>query len=105
MKRLFARPAILISVVLLLTVFLGCANYGVLLRAQIVPPPVMDITLGPFDVRSWVDYDPPCGPHPYCQGGLEFRSTIFYISLFFHNPAAPHTSRRILFVRLPLGSP
>jgi hypothetical protein len=99
MLRLFARPVVAIGVVVLLAILLGCANFGVLLRAQIVPPPIVDIALGPYDLRSWVDYDPPCGAHPYCQGA---RSKVFYVSLFIHNPTA--RDQMVQFVRLPLAS-
>ena len=102
MQRLIARPIILISVVTVLVLILGVANYGVLLHEQIVPPPIIDIALGPYGVRSWVDYDPPCGAHPYCQGA---RSKIFYVSLFIHNPRASGAPQMIQFVRLPLASP
>ena len=102
MLRLFARPVVVIGVVMLLVILLGCANYGVLLHAQIVPPPIVDIALGPYGVRSWVDYDPPCGAHPYCQGA---RSKVFYVSLFIHNPAAPGAPLIVQFVRLPLAPP
>jgi hypothetical protein len=99
MLRLFARPVIVIGMVMLLVILLGCANFGVLLYAQVVPPPIVDIALGPYGVKSWVDYDPPCGAHPYCQGA---RSKVFYVSVFIHNPAAPGAPQMVQFVRLPL---
>ena len=99
MLRLFARPVV-VGVVILLVVLLGCANYGMLLHAQIVPPPMVDIVLGPYDVKSWVDYDPPCGAHPYCQGA---HSKVFYVSLFIHNPTATDAPQMVQFVRLPLA--
>jgi len=102
MLRLFARPVAVIGVVMLLLLLLACANYGMLLHEQIVPPPIIDIALGRYGVRSWVDYDPPCGAHPYCEGT---RSTVFHVSLFIHNPAAPDAQRTIQFVRLPLAPP
>jgi len=105
MPRLFARPMILIGVVVLLVILLGCADYGVLLHARIVPPPIVDIALGPCRVRSWVDYDPPCGAHPYCQGGLQTRSEVFYVTLFIQNPAAPGALQMIQLVLLPLAPP
>jgi hypothetical protein len=105
MLRLFARPVILIGVVMLLVILLGCADYGVLLHARIVPPPIVDIALGPYRVTSWVDYDPPCGAHPYCQGGLQTRSKVFYVTLFIDNSAAPGAPQMIQFVRLPLAPP
>jgi hypothetical protein len=105
MLRLFARPVILIGVVMLLVILLGCADYGVLLHARIVSPPIVDIALGPYGVRSWVDYDPPCGAHPYCQGGPQTRSKVFYVTIFIHNPAAPGALQMFSLVRLPLAPP
>jgi hypothetical protein len=105
MLRLLSRPVILIGVVTLLTILLGCADYGVLLHARIVPPPSVDIALGPYHVRSWVDDDPPCGAHPYCQGGPQTRSKAFYVMVFIDNPTAPGTLQMIQLVRLPLAPP
>jgi hypothetical protein len=102
MQRLFARPVVVIGVVMLLVLILGCGNYAVLLHEQIVPPPVIDIALGPYDLRSWVDYDPPCGAHPYCEGA---RTQVFYMSIFIHNPKATDAPQMVQFVRLPLASP
>ena len=102
MQRLFARPVVVIGVVMLLVLCLACANYAVLLHEQIVPPPVIDIALGPYGVRSWVDYDPPCGAHPYCEGA---HSKVFYVSLFIHNPRATDTPQMVQFARLPLAPP
>jgi hypothetical protein len=105
MRRLFARPVILIGVVTLLVILLGCADYGALLHARIVPPPIVDIALGPYRVRSWVDFDPPCGAHPYCQGGPQTRFKVFYATLFIHNSAAPGALQMVPLVRLPLTPP
>jgi hypothetical protein len=91
-----------VGVVMLLVILLSCANYGLLLHAQIISPPIVDLALGPYAVRSWVDYDPPCGAHPYCQG---IRSKVFYVSLFIANPASPSEPRMVQFVRLPLAPP
>ena len=102
MQRFFARPVAVIGVVMLLALLLGCANYAVLLHEQIVPPPVIDIALGPYGVRSWVDYDPPCGAHPYCEGA---RTKIFYLSFFIHNPRATDEAQKVQLVRLPLAPP
>jgi hypothetical protein len=92
-----------IGVIMLLLLLLGCANYGVLLHKQIIAPPDIDIELGPYDLRSWVDYDPPCGPHPYCQGGPETRSKAFYVSVFIRNSTAPGAPQMVQLVYLPLA--
>jgi hypothetical protein len=105
MPRLFLRPVSVISMIMLLVILLGCANYAVLLHVRIVPPPIVDIALGPHHVRSWVDYDPPCGAHPYCQGGLQTRSQVFNVTLFISNPAAPGALQMIQLVQLPLAPP
>ena len=102
MHRFFARPAILISAVIVLVLLLGIANYGVLLHERIVSPPNVDVTLGRYSLKSWVDYDPPCGAHPYCEGA---RTQVFYVSLFVGNPAVPARPKIVQFIRLPLASP
>ena len=102
MQRLFARLVVVIGVVMLLVLCLACANYAVLLHEQMIPPPVIDIALGPYGVRSWVDYDPPCGAHPYCEGA---HSKVFYVSLFIHNPRATDAPQMVQFVRLSLAPP
>jgi hypothetical protein len=101
MRRLFERPVILIGVIMVLVLPLGVANYGVLLHEHIVPPPIVDIALGPYSVRSWVDYEPRCGAHPYCQG---IHTQVFYVS-FIHNRTAPARPQTVQFLRLPLASP
>lgn len=103
MLRLSTRPAIVIGGVILLVILLGCGNYGVLLHEQIIPPPTLEVALGPYEVKSGVDYDPPCGAHPYCEGGLEARTKIFYVSLFIHTPAAPGAPRILQLIRLPMA--
>jgi hypothetical protein len=102
MLRFFARPVAGIGVVMLLVLLLGVANYGVLLHEQLVPPPIVNIALGPYDLRSWVDYDPPCGAHPYCQGA---RTKIFYVSLSIQNSRATDAPQMVQIVHLPLASP
>lgn len=100
MPRIFTRPVILFGMVALLVSLLGCADFGVLLHMRLVTPPSVDIVLGRYSVRSWVDYDPPCGAHPYCQGT---RSQVFYVTLFIDNSLVPGAPQMRQLVRLPLA--
>jgi hypothetical protein len=102
-----AQIVALTLALLVLVPSLACAGYGVLVQAQFVAPPALDVAIGPIQLVGLVSQPVPCDKTFACYQASPAAPrpvTSYHVWLFIAKTDPYITPHAMLLVQLPLRS-